>query len=33
MIKSGVKEGEPVVAGGAYQLKAELVLQNQVEED
>ena len=33
VIKSGVKEGESVVAGGAYQLKAELVLQNQVEED
>jgi RND family efflux transporter MFP subunit len=33
VIKSGVKAGEAVVAGGAYQLKAELVLQNQVEED
>jgi multidrug efflux pump subunit AcrA (membrane-fusion protein) len=33
VIKSGVKEGEAVVAGGADKLKAELVLQNQVEED
>jgi multidrug efflux pump subunit AcrA (membrane-fusion protein) len=33
VIKSGVKEGEAVVASGADKLKAELVLQNQVEED
>ena len=33
VVKSGLKEGEVVVAGGAYQLKSELVLQNQPEED
>jgi RND family efflux transporter MFP subunit len=33
VVKSGLKEGEPVVAVGANQLKAELILQNQPEED
>jgi RND family efflux transporter MFP subunit len=33
VVKTGVKEGEIVVAVGAYQLKSELVLQNQTEED
>ena len=33
VVKSGLKEGEKVVASDAYQLKAELILQNQTEED
>lgn len=33
VIGAGVKEGEAIVAGGAYLLKAELILQNEVEED
>ena len=33
VVNAGLKEGEVVVAGGAYQLKSELVLQNQPEED
>ena len=33
VVKSGLKEGESVVAAGANQLKAELILQNQPEED
>ena len=33
VVKSGLKEGEAVVAGGAYQLKSELILQNQTEEE
>jgi len=28
-----LKEGDVVVASGAYQLKSELILQNQTEED
>ena len=33
VVKSGLKEGEIVVAQDAYQLKAELILQNQTGED
>ena len=33
VVKSGLKEGDVVVAGGAYQLKSELILQNQTEEE
>jgi membrane fusion protein, heavy metal efflux system len=33
VVKSGLKEGDLVVASGAYQLKSELILQNQTEED
>ena len=33
VVKSGLKEGEIVVARDAYQLKAELILQNQTGED
>jgi RND family efflux transporter MFP subunit len=33
VVKSGLKEGETVVAAGAHQLKAELILQNQPEAD
>jgi RND family efflux transporter MFP subunit len=33
IVKAGLKEGETVVTGGAYQLKSELVLQNTSEED
>lgn len=33
VVKAGLKEREIVIAGGAHQLKAELVLQNQPDED
>ncbi|MGC8639189.1 MAG: efflux RND transporter periplasmic adaptor subunit [Isosphaeraceae bacterium] len=33
VVKSGLKEGDIVIAGGANQLKAELVLRNEPEED
>ncbi len=33
VVKSGLKAGDVVVASGAYQLKSELVLQNQTEEE
>ena len=33
VVKSHLKEGDIVVAGGADKLKAELELQNQPEED
>jgi RND family efflux transporter MFP subunit len=33
IVKEGLKESEQVVATGAYQLKSELILQNQPEED
>jgi RND family efflux transporter MFP subunit len=33
VVKSGLKEGDVVVADGAYQLKSELILQNQTDED
>ena len=33
VVKTGLKEGEKVVASDAYQLKAELILQNQTEEE
>jgi multidrug efflux pump subunit AcrA (membrane-fusion protein) len=33
VVKSGLKEGEVVVDTAAYQLKSELILQNQTEED
>ena len=33
VIKAGLKEGDPVVASGAFFLKSELILQNQPEED
>lgn len=33
VVKSGLKEGDIVIAGGANQLKAELVLKNEPEED
>ena len=32
-VKEGLKEGEPFVASGAYQLKSELILQNEPEEE
>ena len=33
VVKSGLKEGDVVVASGAYLLKSELILQNQTEEE
>ncbi|MGO9597799.1 MAG: efflux RND transporter periplasmic adaptor subunit [Isosphaeraceae bacterium] len=33
VVESGLKEGDVVVASGAYLLKSELILQNQTEED
>lgn len=33
IVKSGLKEGDLVVAGGAFALKSELILQNTPEED
>jgi RND family efflux transporter MFP subunit len=33
VVKSGLKEGDAIIASGAYQLKSELILQNQSEED
>lgn len=33
VVKSGLKEGDLVVAGGAFALKSELILQNTPEED
>ncbi len=33
VVKSGLKAGDIVVASGAYQLKSELILQNQAEEE
>ncbi len=33
VVKSGLKEGVVVVASGAYQLKSELILQNQTDEE
>ena len=33
VVKSGLKDGDVVVASGAYQLKSELILQNQTDEE
>jgi RND family efflux transporter MFP subunit len=33
VVKAGLKEGDRVVAGGAYQLKSELILQNEPAEE
>ncbi len=33
VVKAGLKEGDLVVAGGAYQLKSELLLQNQTDQE
>ena len=33
IVSKGLKEGETVVATGAYQLKSELILQNQTDEE
>jgi RND family efflux transporter MFP subunit len=33
VVREGLKEGETIVAAGAYQLKSELILQNQSDEE